>query len=118
MDVNSLQRTKKFRNDQITLNPEGIRVAFDSTSKLAKPLTQVKDSVPQNNAGQLVYNLSCQDCTTVYIGETSRSVANRMEEHLPLIKKHPKNNEERKKTRTQLSYSPSCPRNGTTCGRR
>ncbi len=63
-----------------TLNYEGIRVAFTSTSTLGKSLTHVKDSIPKNKAGQLVDKLSYQDCTTVYIGETSRSVADRMKE--------------------------------------
>ncbi len=34
---------------------------------------------------------------TVYIDETSRSVADRMKEHSRLTKRHPKNNEERTK---------------------
>ncbi len=79
-----------------TLYPEGIRVAFASTNTLGKSLTHVKDAIPRDKAGQLVYKLSCLDCTTVYIGETSRSVADRMKEHLRLTKRHPKNNEERK----------------------
>ncbi len=77
------------------LNPEGIRVAFTSTSTLGKSLTHVKDS--KDKASQLVYKLSCQDCTTESIGETSRSVADRMKEHSRLTKRHPKNNEERTK---------------------
>ncbi len=80
-----------------TLNPEGIRVAFASTNTLGKLLTHVKDSIPKDKAGQLVIKLSCQDCKTVYIGETSRSVADRMKEHSRLTKRHPKNNEERTK---------------------
>ncbi len=76
-----------------TLNPEGIRVAFTSTNTLGKSLTHVKDAIPKDKASQLVYKLSCQDCTTEYIGETSRSVADRMKEHLQLAK----NNEERTK---------------------
>ncbi len=80
-----------------TLNPEGIRVAFTSTSTLEKSLTHVKDSIPKDKASQLVYKLSCQDCTTVYIGETSRSVADRMKEHSQLTKRNPRNNEERTK---------------------
>ncbi len=72
-------------------------MAFASTSTLRKSLTHVKDSIPKDKASQLVYKLSCQDCITVYIGETSRSVADRMKEHLRLTKRHPKNNEERTK---------------------
>ncbi len=80
-----------------TLNPEGIRVAFASTNTLGKSLTHVKYSTPKYKAGRLVHKLSCQDCTTVYIGETSGSVADRMKEHSRLTKRHPKNNEERTK---------------------
>ncbi len=72
-------------------------MAFTSTNTLGKSLTHVKDSIPKDKASQLVYKLSCQDCTTVYIGETSRSVADRMKEHSQLTKRHPKNNEERTK---------------------
>ncbi len=54
-------------------------------------------SIPKDKASQPVYKLSCQDCTTVYIGVTSRSVADRMKEHSQLTKRHPKNNEERTK---------------------
>ncbi len=79
------------------LHPEGVRVAVASTNTLGKSLTHVKDSIPKYKAGQLVYKLSCYDCTTVYIGETSRSVADRMEEHSRLTKSPPNNNEERTK---------------------
>ncbi len=73
-----------------TLNPEGIRVAFASTNTLGKSLPHVKDSIPKYKVGQLVYKLSCQACTTVYISETSRSVADRIREHSQLTKRHPK----------------------------
>ncbi len=63
-----------------------IRVAFTSTNTL-------ETSIPNYSAGQLVYKLSCQDCTTEYIGETSRPLADRMKEHLQLTK----SNEERTK---------------------
>ncbi len=69
---------------------------FENTA-ITTSLTRVKDSIPEYKADQLVYKLSSQDCTTVYIGETSRSVADRMKEHLRLTKRHPKNNEERTK---------------------
>ncbi len=56
--------------------------------------TRSMNAIPKDKASQLVYKLSCQDCTTVYIGETSRSVADRMKEHSRLTKRHPKNNKE------------------------
>ncbi len=94
MDVNSLHslRTKDLEAIRRTLNPEGIRAAFTSTRTLGMSLTHVKDSIPKDKASQLVYKLSCPKCTTVYIGETSRSVADRMKEHSQLTKRHPKNN--------------------------
>ncbi len=70
------------------LNPEDIRVAFASINTLGNSLTHVKDSIPKYKAGQLVYKLSYQDFTTVYIGETSRSVADRIKEHSRLTKRH------------------------------
>ncbi len=72
------------------LNPEGFPVAFTSTSTLGKSLTHVKDSIPKDKAGQLVYKLAGQGCTTVYISEISRSVADRIKEHSRLTKRHPK----------------------------
>ncbi len=42
---------------------------------------------------QLVYKLLCQDCTAVYIGETSRSVA-------AAQKRPPKNNESEQSSNT------------------
>ncbi len=48
------------------LNQEGLRIAFTSTNTLGKSLTHVKYSFPKYDAGQLVYRLSCQDCTTAY----------------------------------------------------
>ncbi len=56
---------------------------------LRKSLTQVKDSIPKDKAGQQVYKLSCQNCTAVYKGETSRLAAARMKEHLRLTKRRP-----------------------------
>ncbi len=66
-----------------TFIQEGIRVAFTSTNTLGKSLTHVEDSFPKYNAGRLVNKLSG---TTLYIGETSRSV----DEHSRLTKRHPK----------------------------
>ncbi len=80
-----------------TPNPEGVRVTVASTNTLGKSLTHVKGSLPKYKAGQLVYKLPCQDCTTVYIGETSRSVADRMKENSRVTKRHPKNNDGRTK---------------------
>ncbi len=72
-------------------------MSFTSTSTPGKSLTHVRDPILKNKASQLVYKLSCQDCTTVDIGETSKSVVDRMKDHSRLTKRHPKNNEERTK---------------------
>ncbi len=71
-----------------TPNQKDILAAFTSTNTLGKSLTHTKVSIPKNNAGHLVNKLPCQDCTTVYIGETSRSVADIMKEHSRLSKRH------------------------------
>ncbi len=99
MDVNSLHplRNKDFRSDQKNAQSEGILVAFASTSTLGMSLTRVKDSIPKDKSNQLVYKISCQDRTTVNIGETPRSVADRMKEHSRLTQRNPKNSKERAK---------------------
>ncbi len=79
------------------LNQEGSRVALTSTNTLGKSLSHVNDSIPKYIAGQLVYKLTCQDCTPVYIGETSRPLSDRMKKHSRITKSHPKINEDRKK---------------------
>ncbi len=66
-------------------------------SPLGKSLIHVKDSLPKYNASQLVNKLSCQDCTTEYIGETSGSVADRMKEHSRLTRRHQNDIEEQTK---------------------
>ncbi len=99
MDVKNLHslRTKDCRSDQKNTqsgrHPSGIGLYRHA----GKSLTHVKDSIPKYIAGQLVYKLSSQDCTTVYIGETSRSVADTMKEHSRRTKRHTKNNEKRTK---------------------
>ncbi len=66
---------KIYESIKRPLNYEGIRVTLTSTNTLGKSFTHVKDSLPKYNASQLVNKLLSQDCTKVYIGETTRSVA-------------------------------------------
>ncbi len=58
---------------------------------LGKALSKVKDDIPMEDQGSLVYKSSCNNCDAVYVGETSHALADRMREHRGLTHKIPKN---------------------------
>ncbi len=43
------------------LNKVAIRVTFSSQKPLGKALSKVKDNIPMENQGNLLYKLSCND---------------------------------------------------------
>ncbi len=61
-----------------------------SQKPLGKALSKVKDDIPMEDQGNLIYKLSCNDCDAVYVGETSRALADRISEHRGLTHKIPK----------------------------
>ncbi len=77
------------------LNTANIRVAFSSDNSVGRALSKVKDEVPYGAKGNLIYKISCKDCASVYIGETSRALSDRAREHSSLSKKKiPRNMDE------------------------
>ena len=79
------------------LNTVNIRVAFTANNSIGRALSKVKDDITPGLQGNLVYKIKCQDCDTVYIGETSRPLPDRMREHIRLSRKIPKNMDDRNK---------------------
>ncbi len=53
-------------------------------------MSKSNDDIPMEDQGNLVYKLSCNDCEAVYVGETSRALADRIREHRGLTHKIPK----------------------------
>ncbi len=72
------------------LNKVNIQVALSSQNPLGKALSKVKDDIPMEDQGNLIYKLSCNDCDAVYVGETSRALADRIREHRALHTKFQK----------------------------
>ena len=62
------------------LAPLDIRTQFRPTTTLRKLLVHVKDPVPMEMMTGVVYQIGCQDCSATYVGQTGRSLAQRMKE--------------------------------------
>ena len=52
-------------------------------------LCHLKDPVNKLDKNNLIYNISCADCSTSYIGQTSRTLRTRVKEHKNLSKGKP-----------------------------
>ncbi|UYV69812.1 hypothetical protein LAZ67_7000844 [Cordylochernes scorpioides] len=69
------------------LRTHGINTHFTNSNSigaiLRHPITRLPRSTVARSSGGSVYSVSCNDCSASYIGETGRSVAIRMTEHVP-----------------------------------
>ena len=61
--------------------------------------SKIKTKVAELQQSNLVYQISCRDCTAVYIGETGQKLNNRIMRHRNDVKKYDTNVELYKKTR-------------------
>lgn len=53
-------------------------------------LSHLKDKIPTLKKSNVVYQISCLDCNKTYIGETSRNLETRINEHRrDTVKKKP-----------------------------
>jgi len=59
----------------------GIRSAVRPATTLRKELVHPKDKIPTEKTTGCVYKVPCINCDKVYIGETSRSLKTRINEH-------------------------------------
>ncbi len=57
-----------------------IRVFFNSPNKIGRLLGNEKDKIPTINRGDVVYKISCE-CDIYYIGQTGRSLKERIYAH-------------------------------------
>ena len=62
------------------LRPQGLRTVFKSDTTLRLHLVRPKDSVDPNKQDGVVYKIPCE-FGKVYIGETGRSMHERIKEH-------------------------------------
>ena len=70
------------------LKHHNVDVAHKPTNKLRTTFTGHKDKTEQLQRANAIYTFSCHNCTSTYIGETSKKVATRLQEHNNAIKRH------------------------------
>lgn len=63
-----------------------IKSAAKPVSTLKGLLSRPKDPVPQEQKTGVIYQIPCQDCDVVYIGETGRAFATRKKEHMTCVR--------------------------------
>ena len=68
------------------LRPFGFRPAFYNLTTVRGLFVRLKDPIPRRERSG-VYSLTCGDCNSDYIGETSRQLKIRVEEHLKPLEK-------------------------------
>ena len=73
------------------LNPLDIRTQFRPVTTLRNLLVHIKDPVPMEMKTGVVYQIGCQDCPATYVGQTGRTLSQRLKEHKSaLTNAHPK----------------------------
>ena len=68
------------------LAPLDVKVVFRPLNTLRKMLVHPKDPVPSDQRKGVVYNIPCDGCPKVYIGQTGRSLKHRLAEHRRALK--------------------------------
>ena len=63
------------------LNPLGIRTSFRPINTLRQILVHPKDPVPKQERAGVVYRIPCNNCPQAYIGQTGRTLTQRLKEH-------------------------------------
>ena len=61
-------------------------------TKLRGQVVHAKDKLLKEKASGVVYQIPCKNCNQVYIGETGRTLATRLQEHKDDVRKNAKNN--------------------------
>ena len=64
-----------------------VKVVFRPHRTMRQILMKVKNPVPAEKKKGVVYEIPCQDCTQVYVGETGRTLKKRMAEHKQAVKR-------------------------------
>ena len=64
----------------------GVRAVFKSSGILKEVLTKVKSPAPEMSKKDVVYQIPCRDCSSVYTEETGRALSKRVAEHKYAVK--------------------------------
>ncbi|KAK3727755.1 hypothetical protein QZH41_005220 [Actinostola sp. cb2023] len=68
------------------LEDHGIKTSVNPLCTLRQSLSKPKDTIPCNKKTGVVYQIPCEDCEAVYIGETGRSLGTRKKEHMASVR--------------------------------
>ncbi len=91
-DLNITQKERKHIKCRHSIHTRSIRTAsanfqeiwcvyVPQTNKLRERLVKPKDKTPMEQQSGVVYQLKCDNCDKIYIGETSRRLGTRYKEH-------------------------------------
>ena len=72
--------SKIFRKFNIVLSNKPSNTLFSQFNKL-------KDPIPLNSKSNVVYQLNCNECNNVYIGETKKQLKERTNQHIDAVRK-------------------------------
>jgi len=64
----------------------GIKVAFRPLQTIGRYLPSLKDQMNPEEKSCLAYQVPCQDCEFIYIGQTNRDLKSRISKHQRAIK--------------------------------
>lgn len=113
------KKSQPLKNQNTTQNSEGFLVfpfSKQITVKLSRLLKKIKynvistitntfgkkifkstkDKIEKDERSDLIYSINCQDCSSIYIGQTGQYLKNRIYQHKYSIKKLKEQEEERK----------------------
>ena len=76
----NLRNKIKVINNYLKSHKIEIKSVFKTLK--TKDLFKNKDVIPQTLKSEVVYSYNCGHCENVYVGETSRHLATRINEHL------------------------------------
>ena len=68
------------------LEEADIRVRFKPNTTLRKILVKPKDPVPVERRTGIVYQIPCSDCSQTYVGQSGRTIVDRIKEHQRAVK--------------------------------
>ena len=68
------------------LAPLGIKTTFQPINTLRQLIVHPKDPVPKENKAGVVYQIPCSTCPQTYIGQTGRTLGQRLKEHQRAVK--------------------------------
>ena len=74
-------RTLSTRLAPLLRSSENDRIAYRPTKTIRNLFSKVKDRTPIMKQSNVVYNIPCTTCSTCYIGQTSRTLKDRITSH-------------------------------------